>query len=224
MTASIARRAQRVPSQALPSTLSNLVRRALRDALLASGAAGDIDPPALTVERAAAASAPEFLARSHPNDAAARDEARELYTRCLAHYRSTVRPQDQAAGRDDAGAAVAHFVAAAMRALHGISATPDQLLRLQRQLCTLAHRTASWTRVTPHERQFTFEQLAILAVLIDETWSLAVVQGPAAMAHVRQAAATYLRQLLGIEPHGLRLGADGLQCELAPTAGETATA
>jgi hypothetical protein len=196
-------------SPALNQEVSRLVRQALSDALLSEGAF-PVDQVALTVGRAGSPSAPEFLARSHPAGAP-RDEARSLYARCLAHYRAVVRPQDQASGLDDVGAAVAHFVAACLRALRGVSATSDMLLRLERQLCGVTQRTGSWPRMAARERQFFFEQVAILAVLISETWTLACAQSDTAMANVQRAAARYLRQLFGIDASTLTLDAEGLR-------------
>ena len=206
------------PSPALTQEISRVVRRALSDALLSDPAAPE-DHVALTVERAASPSAPEFLARSHPAGAP-RIEARTLYTRCLAHYRSVLRPQDAATGLDDVGAAVAHFVASCLRALRGISPTHDMLLRLEQQLCGVTQRSGSWPRMSAHERQFFFEQVAILAVLIGETWTLAAAQGEAAMANVQRAAARYLHQLFGIDAGALTLDAAGLRWIDSGPAGE----
>jgi hypothetical protein len=196
-----------MPSDTLTRELAGLVRQALINALLPTGTAAD--QAALTVERAAASTAPQYLARSHP--LAARAEAQALYARCLSHYRAVLRPQDQDSGVDDVGAALAHFVAANMRALRGAITTPDVLLQLERQLCGVIQHGTSWSGAAAHERQFYFEQLAILAVLIGETWSLAAVQGPAAMANVQRAAGSYLQQLLGIDAAMLTLDRHGLR-------------
>jgi hypothetical protein len=203
------RAAAPAPSPALTQEVSRVVRQALSAAMLSDTPTPE-DHVALTVERAAKPSAPEFLARSHPADAP-RVEALSLYTRCLAHYRSVLRPQDQASGVDDVGAAVAHFVATCLRALRGISATGDMLLRLERQLCGVTQRSGSWPRMSARERQFFFEQVAILAVLIGETWTLAAAQGEVAAANVQRAAARYLHQLFGIDASALTLDGEGLR-------------
>jgi hypothetical protein len=190
--------------------ISRQVRKALFDAAIGA-ASPATDHTALTVERAATPTAPERLSRSNPGDAAARAQARAMYERCLTHYRSVVRAQEARSTHDDVGAAVACFVAANMQALHGLSATPDMLLRLERQLGGIVQRSASWSTASAQERQFYFEQMAILAVLISESTSLARTQGPAALANVQRAARGYLQQLLGLEPRALALDSHGLR-------------
>jgi len=191
--------------------ITRLVRQALFDAVINTDDAIRGDHVALTVERAATPTAPARLARSHPGDDAARTQARAMYERCLRHYREVVRAQDAASMHDDVGAAVACFVAAAMQALHGTSATPATLLRLERQLGGVVQRSASWSTAGAQERQFYFEQMAILAVLIGESAALARSQGPAALANVQRAARGYLQQLLGLDPRALALDAQGLR-------------
>jgi hypothetical protein len=169
---------------------------------------------ALTVERAPEPIAPSRLSRAHPGGAAARERARALYERCLRHYRSVLRPQDEPTGRDDAGAAVAAFVAANLAALQGEAVTPRTLRALERQLHGITRVSSGWKGAPLVERQAYFEQMALLAVLVGESAVQAGPQGPEAVARVRQAARGYLQQLLGLEPDHLTLGPDGLAVRL----------
>jgi hypothetical protein len=168
----------------------------------------DGDRAALTVEAARVSMAPGKLAAAHP--AAARAEARALYERCLAHYRTQVRAGQADAGMDDVGAAVAHFVAANIRALQGVTVTPQMLLQLERQLGGVVRVSSAWATASARERQIYFEQMAILAVLIGESAAQAVLQGPAALANVQRAARGYLQQLLGLNADHLTLDDHGL--------------
>ena len=196
----------------LARNVSRRVRQALFDAVMSLGGGGDTraDEPALTVERACPALAPALLAAAHPGGEAARADMRALYERCLARYRQVSRTEQADAGVDDVGAAVAHFVAANMQALHGEPATPPTLLRLERQLAGVVRSSATWASASERERQLYFEKMAILAVLIGETSARAVLQGPAAVANVKRAARGYLHDLLGLDPDHLALGIDGL--------------
>ena len=201
----------RDPSTVFTEAMTSRVRQAILDAIaLAGRAESTADLPPLTVERASASVAPARLARAHPGDAAAREGARHLYERCLAYYRSAVRPQDQALGVDDVGAAVAAFVAANVGALRGTPVTPALLQILERQLHGIARITSDWEAAPVVERQAYFEQLALLAVFVAESATQAATQGPAAVANVQRAARGYLRQLLDLDPDQLTLGPDGL--------------
>ena len=209
---------------ALMKDVEGLVRQALFDAMLNAGSPAASDQPALTVERGRTPTAPERLAGNQPGGAA-RAQARAMYERCLTHYRNVVRAQDAALNIDDVGAAVAHFVTANMQALHPVTVTPAMLLRLERQLGGIVQRSASWSTASARERQFYFEQMAILAVLISESTALAARQGAAAVANVQRAASRYLQQLLGMDPQALALDARGLHLSGADhrvTAGTTA--
>lgn len=190
--------------------LSQQLREALFDALIPLGGRTASDEPALTVERARQPIAPALLAASCPGNAAARQEMRALYHRCLAHYRRLRRTGQADAGVDDVGAAVADFVAANMRALHGTEATPAMRLRLERQLVGIVRASAAWSQAHARDRQLYFEKMAVLGVLIGESAVHAMRQGPAAIAHVQRAARQYLRELLGIDPDRLTLSDAGL--------------
>lgn len=199
---------------AFSEAMAAQVRGAILHAIEHVGGDAPSDRPALTVQRASAPIAPARLASAHPGDAAARERARELYRRCLAHYRGVVRPQDQSSDFDDAGAAVAAFVAANLGALQGEPVTPGMLRALERQLHGIARVSSDWKAAPIVERQAYFEQMALLAVLVAESAAQAPAQGAAAVAKVRQAARGYLRQLLGLDPDHLTLGPQGLGVRL----------
>lgn len=191
-------------------TLSQRVQRALIDAAAVRAAMAETAP--LTVPAARVPRAPKLLADALPGSAAAREERRALYVRCLAHYRRCVA---LAAGADtpqrrddDVGAAATHFVAANLRAVQGVELTPPQFEALQRQLAGVLR--VGLAAMDEREQQLYFEKFALLAVLVSETWTLAQRQGPAAMANVRKAARGYLVELLSLEPESLALGPDGL--------------
>jgi hypothetical protein len=198
-------------SIAFTEAMASRVRQAILDAIVGIDSGHETPPrAALTVERAHAPIAPARLARAHPGDAAAREAARQLYERCLVHYRRVVRAQDAIAGLDDVGAAVAAFVAANFGALHGTRVAAHTLLSLERQLEGIARVSSDWEAAPLVERQAYFEQMAVLAVLVAESSAQAHAQGPAAVANVQSAARGYLRQLLGIDAGHLALGPDGL--------------
>jgi hypothetical protein len=187
------------------------VRRAVFDALLHAADEGLQDDGALTVEPADEPMAPALLAAQHPE--AVRPAMCELYERCLQHYRGIVGdgPDDT----DDVRAVVVHFVAANMQALLRIRVTPAMLLSLERQLAGVARLQSGWDRVGLRERQLFFEKMAILSVLIDQTWTRAMSQGRA-IAHVQRTARGYLKELFGFEPERLTLSDSGLR--IAPVA------
>jgi hypothetical protein len=202
-----AKSAATATSARLDDALAVEVRRLLLDAITCIDAA---DSAALTIERAPAPIAPARLAAAHPGDEQARAQVRQLYERCLAHYRAVVRPQDEARGVDNVGAAVAAFVAANFGALQGIAVTPDMLLHLERQLGGMSRLGIDWSSAPMGERQAYFEQMAVLAVLVTETSAQAGLQGAAAVGNVQRAARGYLQQLLGLNPDHLTLGPKGL--------------
>ena len=182
------------------------VRQTMLDAALASVAQSDDGTP-MTVARAAEPRGPSRLAQAHLQGAA-RSEAEALYAGCLRHYRTAVRPHDEA--DDDAGAAVAHFVAANLFALGAELATPTVLERLQRQLLPVARASSNWTSASTGERQVFFEQVALLSVLIGGMAQHANAHGAVAQAKVRDAARQYLQNFLGLNPDTLALNAHGL--------------
>jgi hypothetical protein len=192
-------------------TLPQRMRRALIDAVAVRSAMAETAP--LIVPAARVPRAPALLADALPGSAAAREERRALYVRCLAHYRRVMAEAAAAEGHpppqgDDIGAAAAHFVAANLRAVQGLELTPQQFEVLQRQLGGVLR--VGLPAMAEREQQLCFEKFALLAVLVSETWTLALRQGPAAMANVRRAARGYLVELLSLEPEHLVLGPEGL--------------
>ncbi|WP_157265979.1 DUF6683 family protein [Azohydromonas aeria] len=185
-------------------TLPQRMRHALADAHAVADAA-PLTLPAARVPRA-----PGLLADALPGSPAAREERRALYVRCLAHYRRSVGASAGTGSRrdDDVAEAAAHFVVANLRALQGVDATPAVFDALKAQLAGVLR--PGLAALALREQQDTFEKFALLAVLIGETWTVALRQGPAAMANVRQAARGYLLELLGLEPQRLTLGPGGL--------------
>ncbi|NRF67252.1 hypothetical protein HLB44_09680 [Aquincola sp. S2] len=192
-----------------PPDLTQRLREAIATSLRALHAVGVSEAP-LTVPRAASPLAPGQLAATHPGPARERLELAALYQRCLRHYRSVVRSGDTAAADDDVGAALAHFVAANLHALHGTESPPEALPALSHQLVAIVRGSPAWQRAPLRERQAYAEQLAILSVLMTDLAARARRDGAAAMAHVKQGAANYLRQLLGLDPHALTLDVSGL--------------
>ena len=199
------------------------VRQVVFDSIL-HGASGAGDERSLTVPRSAEPIAAAVLAASQPEPR--RADLCALYETCLLHYRRVTglarEQQAQGASKeppdDDVREAVAHFVAANMQALRDITITPSMLQRLHAQLAGVAHLSSGWDRASLVERQLYFEKMAIIAVLVDQTWSRAKTQGPQAVAHVRRGARGYLRELFGFEPDRLKLSEDGLGLSHAATA------
>ena len=176
-------------------------------AMLLRASASDSDEP-LQVERAAMASAPTQMAAAQSADPTTRAQLEALYARCLQTYRSAIRPQDTA--WDDVGAAVALFVAVNLHALHDIEATPSVLDVLERQLRSVTRRSAEWDVAPREQRQFFFERIAILGVLMAGNHGKAKSQGATALAELHRIAREYLEQLLGFNADRLTVGPAGL--------------
>jgi hypothetical protein len=193
----------------LSAQLSRLVQQALATALHEAAAA---DAPPLHV---AAAAQPDGLAllAAHHTDPSARREALALYRRCLEHYRSRLQPQlSPGQADDDLGAAAAFFVLANHAALHDAEPDPALLRPVERQL---RHWLAGGQALPLAERQRSFEQLAALGVLVNESRVAARSQGEPARRRLHDAARGYLHQLLGLEPDRLTLSATGLAWDAA---------
>jgi hypothetical protein len=178
----------------------------------------------LVVERAPAPIAPALLADVQPVDARTRDGLVALYETCLQTYRASLRPQDEQLGLDDAGAALAFFVAANLHALHGVDVTPELLHRLERQLIALARMTSSWDSVGVAQRQAYFEKMAILGTLVAGMAERAKTHGEAELDLVRGVARSHLRQLLALDPDLVTLDATGLALRAAPAGAHAAAA
>ena len=196
-------------SRPTPSDLTQGLRDAMAASLRALHAAGGSEPP-LRVPRAASPIGPGQLARSHPGSARERLELAALYQRCLQHYRRALRAEGAPEDSDDLGAALAHFVAANLQALHGTAPPDDALPALGRQLAAIVRASPAWARAPLRDRQAYAEQVAILSVLMADLSQRAQREGPAGIANVQRGARGYLRQLLGLDPDLLTLDVSGL--------------
>lgn len=193
----------------LTSALSQAINRALTEGRLQMlDAAKQTDFAALVVERARASTAPQRMAEAQHTDAAAREHARASYERCLEVYRTMVRPLDTE--YDDAGAALAFFVAANLNALHDVHTTAETLLLLERQLLAVAREGSEWDAAPITDRQFYFEQMAMCGVFVAGAVAQARQQGDAALEKARDAARGYLQRVLGMDPDLLTFGEHGL--------------
>ena len=202
------------------SESQSIARALAAGALQALDATTSTDFAALIVERAGTPRAPAWMAEAQSTDAGARKSARDGYERCLEIYRTVVRPQDTT--YDDAGAALAFFVAINLNALHDLPTTPETLLLLERQLLGLARQASGWDSASISERQFYFEQMAMLGVFIAGLLSNAHTEGAAALVKVQKAARGYLRRVLGMDPDLLTFGAHGLALRRAADAANQA--
>ena len=193
-----------------PPDLTRRLRDAIATSLRALHAAGASEPP-LLVPRAPSPIGPGQLARSHPGSARERLELAALYQRCLQHYRTALRAAgDTPADTDDLGAALAHFVAANLQALHGTEPPAEALPALGRQLAAIVRASPAWIAAPLRDRQAYAEQTAILSVLMVDLAARARREGPAGIANVQRGARGYLRQLLGLDPDMLTLELSGL--------------
>lgn len=167
--------------------------------------------PALQQPAAERPGAPALLAQSQAGPRA-RQDAQQLYLRCLRHFRENV--QDNAP-LDDAGLAAAYFVLMSLAAWRDLQPDADDLARVELQM---RHRLGSggvWQKAPLADRQSAFEQFALLGVLMQETAHAAREQGAAARANVQRAARGYLVQMLGPGADRLTLSPQGLTLELA---------
>lgn len=179
--------------------------------------AEDETAPRLTVARAATPVAPARYAALHRGSAAERQQLRAMYEQCLAAFRSA-RPEDTAAGIDDAGAALAFFVAANLSVLDGVPVSQPMLDRIERQLAGLARRLSNWDGATNAQKQFYFEQMAMLGAFVAGRAAQAKDAGPKAIAEVKSAARSYLQHLLAVDADRIRLDTRGLTLRETPTA------
>lgn len=170
----------------------------------------------LLVAPAAQPLAPSRLAAAHLGTPSDQSELRHVFERCLHLYRTKVRPDDRL---DDLGAAAAFFVGANFLAFHGRSfedrggliPESDVLVdQVSRQLQERVALVADWERASAQDRQFCFEQFAVLGVYVAEASVLAQQQGAAAVARLRDAGHRYLKDLLGVNPECVRLTEQGL--------------
>jgi hypothetical protein len=191
------------------TNLSQALNRALTEGWLqALDATGATDFAALVVERGRTPRAPAWMAEKQAKDAGERKRARASFERCLEIYRTTVRPEDTE--YDDAGGAFAFFVAANLNALHDVRTTRETLLLLERQLQSLVRQCSDWDAASISQRQFYFEQMAMLGVFVAGVVAKARAEGPAALAKAQNTARAYLRRVLGLDPDLLTFAEHGL--------------
>lgn len=197
-------------AQSLARELARVVRQAIAQTLSDAAQATTAAVPPLGVPPAATATGPATLAQAHCAGAA-RKQAQVLYFECLAHYRAQVqRPLRPDAKDDDAGLAAAYFVLATMAAIDDNEPDANCLPALERQLRHWMSMTQAWTTLPLAARQNLFEQLALVAVLINESRLQARHQGPAARANLQRGARAYLLQLLGLDADAVAVTAQGL--------------
>lgn len=200
-----------------PATAYTLlaINEAVGEQLLTAPVDANAHAPRLTVPRAPAPTAPARMAALHEGEQAQRLEVRAMYEKCLDTFRTASRPQDTARGIDDAGAAVAFFVAANVAALTGADVSVDVLPTIERQLVELVRNVSNWDRSSTGERQFYFEQMAMLGVFVAVRAEQAKAGSVAERHAVREAARNYLRHLLGVNPDRLTIGPAGLSLRAA---------
>jgi len=190
---------------------TQLLRKTIADALLLASL-GDGDQASLRVMRAGSATAPaQMAAEQTAADPATRDQIAASYQRCLDSYRSMGLAREDEPDVDDVGRVVAFFVAVNLHALHDVEADAGVLVLLERQLRATARARSNWDAASIEQRQFFFERIAILSVVVSGSRAGAAAQGAQAVANVRHTARQYLEQMLGMNPDWLTLGPAGLQ-------------
>lgn len=137
----------------------------------------------------------QALAREQAGDPAGRARAGALMAQCLAHYRSHIRPDDEA---DDAGVALACFLAACVQAETGLAATPARWRATLAWMEAWSGEGLDWAAVPPADQADFFSRMASLGVAVGEWSVVASRQGEAAMRSARLLAASTLRAQLGL--------------------------
>lgn len=137
----------------------------------------------------------QSLARAQANDPAGRARATSLMARCLQHYREQIRPDDD---EDDAGVALACFLAACAQAQDGRAVTPQRWQAVHDWLDAWVADGLDWAGVPRAQQADFFERMASLAVAIGEWSVVASRQGEAAMRSAQMLAASSLRAQLGL--------------------------
>jgi len=100
---------------------------------------------------------------------------------------------------DDAGAALACFLAACLQGLQGHAVTPERWQALATWVNDFVDAQAAWQAAPAAEQQDFFERMAILAAAVGE-WSVqASRQGAAAIAAARAMATQHLKAQLGLD-------------------------
>jgi hypothetical protein len=173
------------------------------------GAAPDAQAPLRSPWRVARrgtgvpSAAMQALAREQARDPAGRAQAASLMARCLRHYREQIRPDDE---DDDAGVALACFLAACVQAQDGRAVTPERWRAVHDWVQAWAGdgdgdsgSGAAWDTTPPAQQADFFERMACMAVAIGEWTVVASRQGESAMRSAQMLAASSLRAQLGLE-------------------------
>jgi hypothetical protein len=100
--------------------------------------------------------------------------------------------------------------------LHDMPVSQGMVDRIERQLAGLARKLSDWDHATLAQRQFYFEQMAMLGAFIAARAAKAKQTGPAALAEVRRAARSYLEHTLAIDADRITLSAQGLALRQPP--------
>lgn len=200
----------------IPSTWQETLGRQLAQALTRGlgaqppardGAPADAEPlrshwrVARQAQGAALSPTLQALAHQQAGDAVGRARAGSLLTRCLQHYREQIRPDDEA--EDDAGVALACFLAACVQAQEGRAVTPERWRAVHDWILAWAADGLDWDAVPAGEQAAFFERMASLAVAIGEWSVVASRQGAAAVRSAQMLARSSLQGQLGLEIEAL---------------------
>lgn len=147
------------------------------------------------------------LAAAYPP--AARTQAARTFAELLAGFRQIESQLGLPAG--DVANAVAAFLSGSVWALHGSEVPDAHFLALVQQMRQSLARTPAIVQAGSRNRQETYEELAILGMLMATT-QMALARQPdaAAAARAREAAAAYLESFLRTSPERVRITAAGL--------------
>lgn len=149
----------------------------------------------------------QALARLQAADPAGRARAGSLMSRCLRHYREQIRPDDE---EDDAGVALACFLAACVQAQEGEAVTLPRWRALLHWIEAWADEGLDWSAAPRSERADFFERMASLAVAIGEWSVVASRQGPAAVRSAQLLARSSLEGQLGLDLRALTAAVRGM--------------
>jgi hypothetical protein len=160
----------------------------------------------------------QALARHQAPDPAGRAKAGSLLARCLQHYREQIRPDDE---DDDAGVALACFLAACVQAQDGLAVTPERWRAVHDWVEAWVADGLDWEGAPADQRGDFFERMACLAVAIGEWSVVASRQGEAAVRSAQLLARTSLQAQLGLSLETLASVVRGLDAaQPRPAAGD----
>jgi hypothetical protein len=200
----------KTPPHDTPSAWQQAVGRRLAEALARSpathppardGSAAGEDAPVASRWRVARRSvgtpspALQALTRQQAADPAGRAKAGTLLARCLQHYREQIRPDDD---DDDAGVALACFLAACVQAQDGLAVTPERWRAVHDWVEAWVAEGLDWDGTPADQQADFFERMACLAVAIGEWSVVASRQGDAAVRSAQLLARASLQAQLGL--------------------------